>query len=55
MEIEFTDTSTGIPQRKAAAEGNFYPESESAIGPGINPRIQRLRKLSVETEPSLSI
>jgi pyruvate formate-lyase/glycerol dehydratase family glycyl radical enzyme len=55
MEMEFTDTSTGIPQRKAAAEGNFYPESGSAIGPGMNPRIQRLRKLSVETEPSLSI
>jgi len=55
MEMEFTDTSTGIPQRKAAAEGNFYPESESAIGPGMNPRIQRLRKLSVGTEPSLSI
>ena len=53
--MEFTDTSTGIPQRKAAAEGNFYSESESAIGPGMNPRIQRLRKLSVETEPSLSI
>ena len=55
MEMEFTDTSADIPQRKAAAEGNFYPESESAIGPGMNPRIQRLRKLSVETEPSLSI
>jgi len=55
MEMEFTEKSTGIPQRKAAAEGNFYPESESAIGPGMNPRIQRLRKLSVGTEPSLSI
>ena len=51
----FTDSSKVVPQRKAAAEGNFYPESESAIGPGMNPRIQRLRKLSVETEPSLSI
>jgi len=64
MEMEFTEKSTGIPQRKAAAEGNFYPESESVIGPGMNesvigpgmnPRIQRLRKLSVETEPCLSI
>jgi len=44
-----------VPQRKAAAEGNFYPESKAAIGPGMNERIQRLRKLSVETEPSLSI
>ena len=42
-------------QRKPASEGNFYPERRSAIGPGMNTRIQRLRKLSVETEPSLSI
>ncbi|PNU21456.1 formate C-acetyltransferase/glycerol dehydratase family glycyl radical enzyme [Geothermobacter hydrogeniphilus] len=43
------------PQRKPAAEGNFYPDNGNPIGPGMNPRIQRLRKLSVETEPSLSI
>lgn len=43
------------PQRKAASEGNFYPEKKGPIGPGMNPRIQRLRKLTVETEPSLSI
>jgi formate C-acetyltransferase len=43
------------PQRQAAAEGNFYPNGNNAIGPGMNQRIQRLRKLSVETEPSLSI
>lgn len=43
------------PQRKAASEGNFYPECLSDIGPGMNARIQRLRKLSVETAPSLSI
>lgn len=53
--MEFTESPKVIPQRKAAAEGNFYPESESVIGPGMNPRIQRLRKLSVETEPCLSI
>ena len=55
MDMEFTEKSAVFPQRKAAAEGNFYPESESTIGPGMNPRIQRLRKLSVETEPCLSI
>jgi formate C-acetyltransferase len=44
-----------VPQRKASSEGNYYPESKSMIGPGMNERIQRLRKLSVETEPSLSI
>ena len=43
------------PQRKAESEGNFYPECASGIGPGMNDRIRRLRKLSVETEPSLSI
>lgn len=44
-----------VPQRKAAAEGNFYPDNSNPIGPGMNPRIQRLRKLSVEAEPCLSI
>jgi len=53
--MEFNDKVSVIPQRKAAAEGNFYPENETAIGPGMNPRIQRLRKLSVETGPGLSI
>jgi formate C-acetyltransferase len=43
------------PQRKAASEGNYYPECTSQIGPGMNERIQRLRRLSVETEPGLSI
>jgi len=44
-----------VPQRQADAEGNFYSPIKNAIGPGMNERIQRLRKLSVETEPSLSI
>lgn len=44
-----------VPQRKAATEGNFYSDKKNSIGPGMNARIQRLRKLSVETEPSLSI
>ncbi len=43
------------PERRPAAEGNFYPESGNRLGPGMNERIQRLRKLSVDTEPSLSI
>ena len=43
------------PQRKADAEGNFYAERPDVIGPGMNARIQRLRKLSFETQPSLSI
>jgi len=44
-----------MPERKPAAEGNFYAARKNVIGPGMNERIQRLRKLSVETEPSLSI
>ena len=43
------------PQRKPASEGNFYPERGDVIGPGMNERVQRLRKMSVETEPTLSI
>ncbi|MCF6179722.1 MAG: formate C-acetyltransferase/glycerol dehydratase family glycyl radical enzyme, partial [Geopsychrobacter sp.] len=49
------ETISTDPQRKAAVEGNFYSASQSVIGPGMNLRIQRLRKLSVETAPCLSI
>ena len=48
-------TTTRTPERAAAAEGNFYSPNTNAIGPGMNKRIQRLRKQSVETRPSLSI
>jgi len=43
------------PERPAATEGNFYEPTKNIIGPGMNERIQRLRKLSVEAEPSISI
>ncbi|MDH4020995.1 MAG: hypothetical protein OEU84_15495, partial [Xanthomonadales bacterium] len=43
------------PQRKADSEGNFYPERPHDSGPGMNDRIRRLRQLTVETKPSLSI
>jgi trans-4-hydroxy-L-proline dehydratase len=46
---------TENPERSAASEGNFYQPVKGPIGPGMNERIQKLRKLSVETEPSLSI
>lgn len=46
---------TSEPERKATSEGNFYNPKENKIGPGMNERIQRLRKLTVETEPTLSI
>jgi formate C-acetyltransferase len=43
------------PQRPASAQGNFYQPILNTIGPGMNKRIQKLRKLSFETNPSLSI
>ena len=46
---------SAVPERPATAEGNFYKHTHHKIGPGMNERIQKLRKLSVETQPSLSI
>ena len=43
------------PERPSEAEGNFYKPLGDKIGPGMNERIQKLRKISFETEPSLSI
>ena len=43
------------PERPAFAQGNFYQPIINSIGPGMNERIQKLRKISFETEPSLSI
>ncbi len=43
------------PERPATAEGNFYKPHHVKIGPGMNERIQKLRKLSFEAEPTLSI
>lgn len=43
------------PERGPSCEGNFYPKNESNTLPGMNPRIQRLRKLSVDAVPRLSI
>jgi formate C-acetyltransferase len=47
--------TTKHPERAAAAEGNFYSSAKTKIGPGMNKRIQRLRKQSVETQESLTI
>ncbi len=43
------------PERPATVEGNFYVQKNNKTGPGMNERIQKLRKLSFEAEPSLSI
>jgi len=53
--FEKVDVQTKSPERAALAEGNFYKPLENKIGPGMNPRIQRLRKLSVNAEPTISI
>jgi trans-4-hydroxy-L-proline dehydratase len=42
-----------IPGRKPFSEGNYYSESKN--GPGMNKRIQSLRKLSFDTKPTLSV
>jgi formate C-acetyltransferase len=55
MDNKISNSAHAMPERPAAAEGNFYPQRENQAGPGMNPRIQRLRQLSVETLPSLSI
>ena len=47
--------NTKVAERIACTEGNFYRSAEEKIGPGMNERVQRLRKLSYVTEPSLSI
>lgn len=50
-----TTVSKQVPQRTANSESNFNTQKSFGIGPGMNERIQKLRKLSYETEPSLSI
>jgi len=49
------DNSNLLPERPAQAEGNFYATAENATDPGMNPRVRRLRKLSVEAEHTISI
>ena len=53
--FEKIKSHTSTPERPATAEGNFYGPKTTGKGPGMNERIQKLRKLSFETEPSLSI
>ena len=50
-----TNQNVLSPERPASVQGNFYKASTNSIGPGMNVRIQKLRKISFETEPSLSI
>ncbi len=51
-----TKTNLDItPQRTANSTCNFGSEAKEVTGGGMNERIAQLRKLSVDTEPSLSI
>ena len=50
-----TIKTTKLPERPAGAEGNFYKEKPGKVLPGMNDRIRRLRKESLETQESLSI
>ncbi|MDO8951749.1 MAG: glycyl radical protein [Draconibacterium sp.] len=47
--------TTKSPERPACAEGNFYNPEKKNTFPGMNDRVRRLRKQSVETPESLSI
>jgi pyruvate-formate lyase len=53
--FENISAANATPERPATSEGNFYVPLTSEIGPGMNPRIQRLRKQSVDAEPTISI
>jgi trans-4-hydroxy-L-proline dehydratase len=53
--FEQVKTANTKPERPAMAEGNYYAPMENEIGPGMNMRIQRLRKRTVDTEPTISI
>jgi len=44
------------PERAACEQGNFYDSiAKNAIGPGMNTRIQKLRKISFDATPSIAI
>ncbi len=51
--FEKIKNSSLVPEREAGSEGNFYPAPEHL--PGMNERIQLLRKESVDTPATLSI
>jgi len=53
--FEKINQHTETPLRQATSQGNFYEPKTNPIGPGMNERIQKLRNLSVEAAPSLTI
>jgi trans-4-hydroxy-L-proline dehydratase len=53
--FEQVEATSSTPERSASSQGNFYEPLKDQVGPGMNGRIQRLRKLSFEAEPTISI
>ncbi len=53
--FETINIHTSKPGRPALAKGNFDDPAKRDVAPGMNHRIQKLRRLSVETLPSLSV
>jgi formate C-acetyltransferase len=53
--VEYIKKACPVPERPANSERNFAVEGATGSEPGMNPRIQRLRKVSVETQPTISI
>lgn len=53
--FEQVAATSETPERRPCTEGNFYDLPDGNTLPGMNSRIQRLRRLSVETEPTISI
>lgn len=53
--FEQVEATSNTPERSASSQGNFYQPLKDQVGPGMNGRIQRLRKLSFEAEPTISI
>ena len=53
--FENVEATSSSPERSASCQGNFYQPLEDQIGPGMNRRIQRLRKLTFDAQPTISI
>ena len=53
--FEKVEVANSSPERSASCQGNFYQPLEDQLGPGMNRRIQRLRKLTFDAEPTISI
>ena len=53
--IKGKEDKTGLPQRKPNSEGNYYKSIIDLSSPGMNERNRKLRKISFDAAPSISI